>query len=543
MSSTPSKSFPNKPQPVLLAGVFALVAGLMASSSADESPDAKTKLAFSVTVDFGADNGKSLGSLFEAKDAQGRVVAGAGFPTVYNTRYLMDRHTVQFFVRPPEGENQFTLERLPRPDDHCGLYMFDFAGRLFAINLHYSQQFSEWNPASGEWQAPAKPVEGLGSGYDGVVRVGDGVLRFADGRVFYNDKLILDAPAIGKYNYFYYGQGRLFFYHNHSSEQDGFTRIHACLWTPDNPRLIDPEKESDAVSVTPVGAATWAFGSLGQQVLTVTNRGGVYVHDGESWRTLREHVPNTSYQIYSVLNYRNKLLLGQYPTGDVFEYDGQELKHLPGFPPKLPEVSGSSRECQTLALYRGELYAGVWPWGEVWRHEEETDRWISMGRLFTHPEPHKRTTHPYEDGAKRHGLVMNDWGQRVTSAVPVGDSLMFATSAKNVVQWDAKYLDFMSEDARKEYGSVLKLKLPGNLSAPIQWKSGPTVLTFVVEADRLAISQDGRDLGSTPLDPEFVKTLKPDSISWGEGIFGRLDGEITQKEAGGPEWPAKTGEQ
>ena len=90
-------------------------AGKAQTVAARRDPDAL--LALSATVDLGKDLGQNFGSLFEVRDAQGRVVAGAGFMAAYNTRFRMDRHTLQFFVRPPEGEGRFTLKRLPRPDD------------------------------------------------------------------------------------------------------------------------------------------------------------------------------------------------------------------------------------------------------------------------------------------------------------------------------------------------------------------------------------------------------------------------------------------
>ena len=68
------------------------------------------------TVDLGRDGGQPFGSLFEARDAKGRLVAGAGFEEVYNTRFRSNRHTVQFFVRPAKGGDRFRIERLPHPD-------------------------------------------------------------------------------------------------------------------------------------------------------------------------------------------------------------------------------------------------------------------------------------------------------------------------------------------------------------------------------------------------------------------------------------------
>src|SRR5687767_12271817 len=117
--------------------------------------------AASVTFDPGRDTGQNFGSLFEVKDAQGRVVAGAGFMAVYNTRFRMDRHVVQFFAR-PAGEGQpARMRRLPRPDDDCGLYMFDFDGKLFAINEVTGRFFHEWDPTASQWRRASGLAEPL----------------------------------------------------------------------------------------------------------------------------------------------------------------------------------------------------------------------------------------------------------------------------------------------------------------------------------------------------------------------------------------------
>ena len=517
-----------------------LIVVLKTTAFAQSTPSNASEpiLSVSCTVDFGQDRGQNFGSLFEVKDQAGRVVAGAGFPAVYNTRFRMDRHTIQFFVRPRSEQPDVTIERLPRPDDDCGLYMFDDAGRLFAINDSVGESFREWDPATSLWRPASGAVAGLTSVNDGVVRVGSGILRFAGGAVTYDGRTILPAPAVGTYANFYYAQGRLFFYHTVRSESGGFTRICACRWTPEEPDVIDVDL-ADAIRIEPVGATTWAFGHLGEQVLTVSNHGGVFVHDGQAWRVLRERVPNVSYQVYSVVTYYDRLLLGHYPTGEVFEFDGESLTRKTDFPPKLPGVSPSARECQTLAIYRGELFAGVWPWGEVWRYDGDTARWQSLGRLFTHPEVSDRTVHPYEEDSVRHGLVLNHWGQRVTSAVPIGDALMLSTSAKGNVRWEPRFGDFLSESARSEYGAVLRLTIPGNVSAPIAWKSGPTVLTFVVHSDRMTVLQDGIEIGSAALDPALLTGLQPQSISWGEGMFGDLIGTLTERVVSGSARPVQ----
>jgi len=75
--------------------VLILLFALTTLAQAADKPNTTT---FSVTIDFGQDVGQSFGTLFEARDKSGRIVAGAGFQDVYNTHFRNDRHTVQLFV-------------------------------------------------------------------------------------------------------------------------------------------------------------------------------------------------------------------------------------------------------------------------------------------------------------------------------------------------------------------------------------------------------------------------------------------------------------
>ena len=78
---------------------------------------------FSIRIDRGADVGQCFGSLFEVASEDGSLVIGAGFQNLYNTRLRADRHAVQFFVRPTDGEREFRVESLPRPNNLCGTYL------------------------------------------------------------------------------------------------------------------------------------------------------------------------------------------------------------------------------------------------------------------------------------------------------------------------------------------------------------------------------------------------------------------------------------
>ena len=474
-----------------------------------------------VESDLGADVGQSTGSLFEARDGDGRVVAGAGFHDVYNTHFRTDRRTLQFFVRPAERAEP-VVERLPDPGLGSGVYLFDVAGKLYAWSSIAEDAPKRWDADSGNWvtELPA----GMGSVRKGdcAMSLGDGRLVCSDGRAEFEGREILPAADVGAYSDFYYANGHLCFYHRLRSETDGFTRILACPWTP-GAGAVDPDR-AVVLDTKYDFETTFAWGQWQDQVLTVSNIGGVYVFDDGAWRVALEAERGVSYQVYSMLRRRDRLLLAQYPTGHVFEYRGESPVEIPDWPPRIAGVTSSALECQTLAVYDGQLFAGVWPWAELWRLDDD-DRWHSHGRLYTHPEVTDKTQHPYEAESKNMGLVLNHWGQRISGLVPHGDSLYVSTSSKGMGRRpdDA---EFLTAEQWREYGAVLKLRLPGNLAAPISWRDGKTRFEFVIGSDRLAILQDGVELAATGVTAAHSELDENTRFSWGDGILGALRGVV-----------------
>jgi hypothetical protein len=263
--------------------------------------------------------------------------------------------------------------------------------------------------------------------------------------------------------------------------------------------------------------------------MTVSNMGGIYVFENGQWRTVLAPDDKTSYQVYSILHWHDRLLLAQYPTGNVFEYQGVEAKRIENWPPRIPGVSPSARECQTLSIYRGDLFAGVWPWAELWRLDRDADQWHSLGRMFTHPPLTDKFVHPYEREATQLGLVLNHWGQRVTSMIPHGDALILSTSAKGTVEWQDEY-GFLSDEQRREYGAVLRLRRPGNLAAPIEWQDRPIRLDFTLRRGELSIAQDGKVIAVTALPESFSIDVSDLAVNGGEGACGPLRGRLIRQE-------------
>jgi len=499
------------------------------------SPAREVTVKLKVTADFGKDVGQCFGSVFEGRNAEGRVVMGAGFADVYNTRFRSDRFALQFFVRRPEGENSFTTETLPRSSTDGGLYMYSFDGVLHVHSEGDDRTVRYWDPAKREWAVSPdfKPRDVWSN--DAMVRVGSGILKFEKSRVTYDGRPVLEPPEKGVYYAFYYGQGHLVFYHTLKEATGGFTRLYACPWTADQDGPADIEK-AHVLNLTFVGETPFAYGQVGKKVVTCSNRGGLYVFDGNGWSTLRAPIENVSYQIYTMINHYDRLLMGQYPSGELFAYDGENVTQLTGWPPRIEGVSPSAREAQTTMIYCGDLFVGVWPWGEVWRYDADAKQWLSLGRMFRLPPVTDAVVHPFEKEIKdfnaTHGtdIVINNWGQRVTSMVPLGTDLMVSTSAKGHLPRDPR-LAFLTDEVWEQYGRVIRLHMPGNLAVTMRWKGQPTQLEFIVERDRMIVLQDGVELGTAPLEPTLAGQLRDVRITWGRGVFGPFQGTLSNPAA------------
>ncbi|MGE0759770.1 MAG: hypothetical protein AB7O38_22325, partial [Pirellulaceae bacterium] len=505
------------------------IAELLEPVTPGQLADAAAALAttFSVRIDRGEDRGQSFGSLFEVTSRDGSYTVGAGFPNLYNTRYRGDRHAVQFFVRPNREARSFSVKPLPRPNDLCGTYLFGRDGTVYST---YGG-IKAWDPALEAWREAASV-----GGTDETLRVGDGELVLGDSRVHYNGKLVLAPPARGSYQLFYYAHGHLCFYHvqrgngpyrPYVNDKDGFSRLYACPWTPAESQV----DLSRAVTLTLpiVGETTIAWGQLDGQIVTGSNIGGFYVFEAGAWQTLRAPQLGVSYQLYSTMAFQDRLLMGQYPTGRIFAYDGKRIIDRAGWPPKLPGVSGSAREAQTSVIYGGEVLVGVWPWGELWRYNPGSQTWSFMQRMFDHPELSEAVVHPYDVENRGHA-VGNLWGQRVTSLVANGSDLFVSTSAKSPHEWDAAQFPFLAPDRWRSYGKVYRLTMPGHLSAPTAWTAGSTTLEFTIGNGKMRISQDGRELARSSLEGLFTDSLVAGEektwgdVTWGAGIYGRFAG-------------------
>jgi hypothetical protein len=156
--------------------------------------------------------------------------------------------------------------------------------------------------------------------------------------------------------------------------------------------------------------------------------------------------------------------------------------------------------------------------------------------MFTRPPVTDKVGHPFEaeivayneaNGAKN---VANDWGQRATSLSVVGDALYVGTSNKGGAARPPEYT-FIDDATLAEYGLVHRVQLPGQITGQVRWTSGLTSFQFSVAGDRMGLSQDGRELASTALDPALAAGLEGATVTWGKGMYGPLAGRLVSTSA------------
>jgi uncharacterized lipoprotein YddW (UPF0748 family) len=519
---------------LVLAAVGSL--GLL-SASFGQSPGV-AQLDLECELELGVDRGQNLGTLFELLDAKGRVLAGGGFQAAYNTQPRYERQLLQVFVRNPDGAVGWEVERLPAIDSAAtGFYPFSYDGQLLVHNRSEKGR-RPTDPRVLGWDVPSQQWQGRDEAAPYSQRVEGKLLEVTPGEVRWDGQVVLRPDGNKRFAEHYLAGGKLLIKEVDRQADPPINQLAVFVW--DSPATLPLERLSEATLELPIPYEfMYAFGQWQDQILAVSNNGRVSRLVGDQWETLREPEPGVSYQVYAALTHYDQLLLGHYPTGELYAYDGQQLSRLEGWPPRMPGVSPAAREAQTLALYGGDLYVGVWPWGEVWRRDADRDSWCLADRMFKHPQPSPATVHPYENETRRVDPVGNLWGQRITGLYPLDQWLYITTSSKGSGPWEDKF-DFLTPELQGDYGAIYRARVPGVMTVPVSWREGSTRLTIRIEKNMLHIAQDDQPLGQIEIPSSLLGSFQPTSLRWGTGMFGPAPMEIKVKKAtwSSFSWPA-----
>jgi len=467
---------------------------------------------FEISLEFSrhSDNGDNPGTLFEVRNSDGQTIAGAGYLGAYNTFPRSDREELHVYLRQNDPET-WKFEALPRIDSTAtGFYPFQVAGEFYVSTRNgIDTRVHRWDHAANTWQL----APGI---LPGTERVAGKNFHVATNQVTCDGQIILKPDETYRFGEHYFANGLLILRSFRSEEMSPANLFHVFKWNPADSTPPHPVSKYTLELPQP-REFVYTFAQWHSDILAVTNMGGVYRLRPDGWETLRTPIPTVSYQIYCGMNYRDTLLFGHYPTGELYEYAGNNLLLRKDWPPILPGVSSRAREAQTLALYNGELYCGVWPWGELWRYDGSD--WKFSRRLFTHPPLTDQVTHPYETETQAVDKVYNLWGQRVTGLIPSRGSLYITTSSKGGTPWDPKF-NFLSPEQQRDYGAIYRATLPGQASFHLPPSTTPTRFSAVVEGMTLQISINGETKASLPLTTESLFDLSAGEVTFADGLYG-----------------------
>lgn len=488
-----------------------IVGGVILTSACSKSSRENVLLDVTVRVDLQEDLGQRLGSLLEARDQDGQVLLGAGFDDAHST-YLRDNSRMLVFYYKDDSDN-VTLTPIAKPfgPEHNGVRLFVDGSDLIAVHrVHNPVRMqrltpnNEWTPYEPSW---AESSERFG----GVQPLGDQRLVFFANRIEHNGRTIYESDSSGMY---YYVDGSFIIFEYETS------RLLIREWDPGSGSSIDVLDGP----IWEIEGNPFVFGTYRDQIVFATNVGNVYAYQNGQLRHVRKNT-NTSWQAYTMLHVYNDLVIGHYPSGSLFVYNDEGLTE---FDPPIPipeDASPDAREAQTGAIYCGDLYVGVWPWGELWRYDVDTSAWEFVDRVFHTPPVRRDRTAPYIEEMEDKWDAVNYWGQRITSLVNYRESLYIGTMNKQGKPFNPEKHGFLDADTVSQYGRVFQLKGSAQLATPFAWKE-ETELRFVCDETHLRIYQDGEPLSQTAHAGIGHEERAVDEIRAGAGIYGDFSGRV-----------------
>ncbi|GMV66269.1 MAG: hypothetical protein AMXMBFR75_20650 [Candidatus Hinthialibacteria bacterium] len=467
-------------------------------------------------IEIGEDLGQGLGTLFEAIDEHGRVILGAGLNDIHSTYVRDNNRILDFYYR---GMNtQRTFQRLTKPfSDECN------GSRLILDGDHLLTYFREGNPinlSQVQNDGTIKPYEGISKAdqeaFSGIQYVNNHRLVFHPYRVTCDGK---EVYRTDKGSLYYYVKGKLFVY---QGGEPGTLLVYK--WNPSVDAAVTGEPEKFEAS-----GYLFIYGTSGDEVVLVTNIGCIYSYKDGHLTQLRD-TDGQSWQGYSWTAWYDHHVIGHYPTGSLMEYaDGKVDLFEPAIPVP-PGASSAAREAQTLTIYGGDLYAGVWPWGELWRLDSDTHAWEFVQRVFDKPEISQDTA-PYEVEMKDKPDVINYWGQRIMNLVGTSDGLYISTMNKQGKPYNPKTHDFMTPEIISQYGMLHKMSGVVQVSKQLEWKP-VTELRFTYDPGCIRIYQDGKLLEEKNLSEEAgLEGRTVSALHVGKGVYGPFAGKVLSSSA------------
>jgi len=210
------------------------------------------------------------------------------------------------------------------------------------------------------------------------------------------------------------------------------------------------------------GTFVFAYAAARSAIVAITNYGDALLFRDDQWcrmtwsedrYTCIGNEPMVTeprkMQFYSSIRYDGETLMGEWPTGRLFVFDGRTIEPWSEQPPHVSKER-TGFEAQAMAVYCGDLYVGYWPTGAIWRLHRRTGEWSRIA-LF----PDAATFYPHID-RPADDLSGRFFGRRVTALLPHDGSLYAATS--NLLGWHRDLDQSVVSDIEAEfYGKTHRL--------------------------------------------------------------------------------------
>ncbi len=470
-----------------------------------------------------ASSGNAAGSLFTLYDKNGDIIGGAGFLNGYNSFKRNNIAAVSFYLKPgrflsPQQLPSMETENLGLPFKNArSIYLLSYHNKLIAVDRR--SYFSKNSPKYYSKRLKAwRPVAEIGLPWDHNFRyftpIKEGRIDFYTDRILFNGKLIYKSDG-ARMDYFY-ANSTLYIYNRRDKKLYLYDWKDKKILT--GGKSTTPNKPSATYSLSKKDDLFYMIGDTNNGVVFWSNFGNVYLHTKKQGLLLlvnrRSLGMGYSNQAYACLRWFNKLLIGHYPTGNLLLLGEDNRSLLPFFPriPHQKQCSKYQREAQSLAIYAGDIYAGVWPWGEIWTFDQNAG-WSLAFRPFTSPLSHKSA--PYLSPANQ-----DNFGQRISSFVTLGEDLFLSTSNKTG-EIKKEIENNFPPNIINQYGCAWRLRKPFNLVAETKM-SDFTRLDFVIRNKTVQIWQDNKLLISADVPYLKINTFINSfaRIKIGKGVYG-----------------------
>lgn len=568
-------------------GALVVACGGSGESGSGQSAPLPINAVASVTLTLpqSGDDGGPLGSLFSLVDREGRPVCEVGFNWSYSSRVTGPNRQLQLWCN--DSQEAIELASVGKPSgDVFRAAVANLDGRVIELTSNRVLNGSSWVAAASgggiqiglSGSVQRANLGDIGS-YAGLTQniqpVGNTTMRYvyrdypAPTRVVYGETVIATAEfdlAAGIYAYGFVWMSPI---------EGG--AVYRCAFAPSVDQACGPLERIEfagggAYALAVWNNALWIGDSLGQ--IWRIDRSGAIAHEFDGAR-LDPLNSGSAGEFYAFAVFGDSLVAGHYPSGRLVRKTPTG-SWTPFGPPlgtvdNLGTFIATEPEVQSLLVYAGRLWAGVYPWGELWQISREGDT-ASPIRLFAAPE-HTNPPFPYSDkllkaairiepgafgtcsfdgtfdqflvGAyfqttsirdclARIGYVsMADWGQRVPALTITAAGIYAATGNRLDHGYDpVRDEHILSPIASDEYGRVWCVRLKNAGSMPVLWPAdGRLRLVVQIEQSRrIAVSATAPRAAAI----DGIDLSRVACVRLGTGSYGPAP---TTPTAAGMPWP------